>query len=108
MQEREKYVKLMSAEGVTFMVEKKAANVSNYVKQMMASDGGRCQIPASFTGSRGIARVFSYIWCNDRGLATRNSMEVDRRSQLLGAASEVIMFMLHGKAQLLVIDPAAA
>jgi len=38
-QEKDKYVKLMSMEGVTFIVEKKAANVSQYIKQMMSSDG---------------------------------------------------------------------
>ena len=39
MQEKEKYVKLISSDDVEFIVEKKAASVSSTVKQMLTSDG---------------------------------------------------------------------
>jgi len=53
-QEKDKYVKLMSMEGVTFIVEKKAANVSQYIKQMMSSDGeaGLCNPHSSCNWGR--------------------------------------------------------
>ena len=37
-QERDKYVRLISAEGVDFYVERKAACVSNTIKQMLGTD----------------------------------------------------------------------
>lgn len=49
LQEKEKYVKLISSDDVEFIVEKKAASVSSTIKQMLTSDGEELLDPCRCT-----------------------------------------------------------
>jgi len=70
LQEKDKYVKLMSMEGVTFLVEKKAANVSITIKQMLSSDGSALTYCPCLHTAAAVLQTEVKVCTNPKWLAT--------------------------------------